>query len=69
MISCGNSEPAWDDPVSISGFFLALWKELGKSSVLSQQFLDDIYLNEDANYLNNGRNDIEHCVKYLKPYV
>lgn len=51
--------------VYVSGAAIALWRELGKSSALFQLFLDDIWLDENADFFGDDGNDIEHCVKYL----
>lgn len=54
------------ETVYVSGGAIVLWSELGKSSALFQLFLDDIWLDENSDYLDDDGNDIEHCVKYLE---
>ena len=52
--------------IYVSGAAVKLWEELGKSSALFQLFIDDIWLDENQDYLGDDGNDIEHCVKYLE---
>ena len=51
--------------VYVSGAAVVLWNELGNSSALFQLFMDDIWFDDDSDYLKEGGNDVEHCYKYL----
>lgn len=52
--------------VYVSGAAVVLWNELGKSSALFQLFMDDIWFNDDSDYLKESGNDVEHCYEYLR---
>lgn len=52
--------------VYVSGATVRLWNELKESSALFQLYMDDIFVEEDSDYLGPNGNDIEHCFEYLK---
>lgn len=51
--------------VYVSGAAVALWNELGRSSALFQLFMDDIWFDDNSEYLKENGNDLEHCYVYL----
>lgn len=52
--------------VYVSGATVRLWNELKESSALFQLYMDDIYFEDNSDYLQQNGNDIEHCFEYLK---
>ena len=52
--------------VYVSGAAVVLWNELGNSSALFQLFMDDIWFDDDSDYLKESGNDVEHCCEYLR---
>lgn len=60
-----NAEIKRIEKVYVPGLTICLWKELSESSALFQLFMDDIWFDQNEDYLNEDGNNLEHCCKYL----